>query len=441
MMGGRRGLGPLGGVLPESSTVTPEGHLAIGGCDTVDLAARFGTPLYVYDAASIQAACRAYRAALVAPWPANSVHYAAKAYFPPVMGQLLLAEGLSVDVFSTAELHLALAAGLPTARIRFHGLHRSAGDLEEACRAGVGAVVLDSLAQIDVLAEACRRAGRRQPVLLRLATGIAAHPPSAAGQPGTTVSALGLGVAGGVAEEALGRCLRARAVLEVRGYHTHLGTQIRAVEPFRLAVSVLVRFAVEMDERHGYWPAEVSPGGGLAVPYTPEEVTPTPADLAAAVMAPLVQAASARGRVPPAVSLEPGRSLVGRAAVALYRVHDVTIEESGARRRVHVDGSTAQSMRPALCTGPYSVLAANLIGVAGDGPPVALAGRDDAPDDVPATDTVLPPLRAGDLLAVACVGAYGLRATVGSAPVARPAVVLVKDGEPQLIAGAEEGAA
>jgi diaminopimelate decarboxylase len=333
-----------------------------------------------------------------------------------------------VDVSSASDFHVALAAGFPAERLRFHGLNRSAGDLEEACQAGVGAVVVDSLTQIDVLVEVCRRLGRRQPILLRLATGIAAHP-SSAGQPGTTVSTIGLGVAGGIAEEGLRRSLDARAVLDVRGYHTHLGTQIRTIVPFRLAMSALVRFAVEMDERHGYWPAEVSPGGGLALPYTPEEVTPTPADLAAAVMEPLMETATARGRVRPAVSLEPGRSLVGRAGVALYRVQDVT-QGPGLRRSVRVDGDTAQGMRPALHSGPYSLLAANRILVACEGPAVAVAGQEDALEAVPATDALLPPLRAGDLLAVACVGAYGLRMTMGSTSAVRPAVVLVKDGEP-----------
>ncbi|GAC1427841.1 MAG: hypothetical protein NVSMB65_00840 [Chloroflexota bacterium] len=259
--------------LPGSSAITPSGHLAIGGCDTVALARQFGTPLYIYDEAEIRAACRAYLGAIVSTWPANSVHYAAKAYLSPWLCRLLLEEGLGLDVVSGGELYVALAAGVPAARMRLHGNNKSRHELEEACRARVGAIVIDNLAEVDALIGVCRRLGHRQPILLRLAPGITAHTHVYL-QTGTPDSKFGLALRGGMAAEAVRRCLDAREWLDLRGYHTHIGTQILEIEPFRLAATALARFAVEMETQHGFWPLELSPGGGLAVPYTSDDAVP-----------------------------------------------------------------------------------------------------------------------------------------------------------------------
>jgi diaminopimelate decarboxylase len=425
-------LGAASAVLPRSSTVTPTGHLFIGGCDTLDLAARFGTPIYLYDEAEIRTACRSYLAALVTPWPANSVHYAAKAYLSPWLCRVLVAEGLALDVVSGGELYVALAAGVPPRRIRLHGNNKSSVELEEGCRAGIGAVVIDNLAEIDLLAGICRRLGRRQPVLLRLAPGITAHTHTYL-QTGAPDSKFGLALACGMAAEAVERCLAARDWLDLRGYHTHIGTQILEVEPFALAAAALARFAAEMDALHGYWPAEVSPGGGLAAPYTPDEVVPSPAMLAAAIMAPLQAVATARGRPLPAVSVEPGRSIVSRAGVALYTVGGVK-DIAGIRRYVLIDGGMADNIRPPLYGARYTILAAGRAGTAMEGShPVTVAGRYCESGDVLATDIALPALHGGDLLAVACAGAYCLPMSSSYNMALRPAVVVVHRGRARLV--------
>ncbi len=418
-------------VLPASCAVTPEGHLSIGGRDAVELARRFGTPLYVFDEGEIRAACRAYRAALVDPWPANHIHYAAKAYLTPYLCRLLAEEGLGLDVVSGGELHVALVSGFDPALIRLHGNNKSETELEEACRAGVGAVVIDNLEEIALLATACRRMGRRQAVLLRLAPGITAHT-HAYLQTGTPDSKFGLAIAGGMAAEAVRRCLQAADALDLRGYHTHIGTQILEIEPFGLAAAALAGFAEAMDERHGYWPAELSPGGGLAIPYTPEEVPPQPAEFASALMAPITAMAARRGRPLPAVSIEPGRSIVGRAGVALYTVGNQK-EIPGASRYVAVDGGMADNIRPPLYSARYTLLAANKVLAALEEQPVTVVGRYCEAGDIVAADVSLPPLQRGDLLALACAGAYCLPMSSSYNMALRPAVVAVHNGTVRLV--------
>jgi diaminopimelate decarboxylase len=433
-------LGPTSAVLPQSSALTAEGHLAIGGCDTIELGQRFGTALYVFDEQALRAACRAHQAACVASWPANTLHYASKAYLAPFLCDILTAEGLFLDLFSSDQLQVARAAGVAGERLRFHGLHRSAQELEEACRAGVAALVVGSLDEVDALSNVCARIGRRQPVLLRLATGMRVHTGGGV-RLGSPVSAWGLTIADGTAEEAVQRCLARGDWLHLRGYHTHIGTQITTLAPFHEVATALVRFAQEIDARYGYWPAELSPGGGLGVRYTPESVVPDPADLATTVMTPIVAAATARGRPVPVVSFEPGRSLVGPAAVVLHRASTI-VPEGHASDGVtgQGEGDREHNLRPALYAGPYTVVVANRTSGSGEVLWATVAGRDDATRGPRAADVLQPMVRCDDVLAVPCVGAYGLRERGIDTMTARPPVVLVHAGEAHLVDGGAPGA-
>jgi diaminopimelate decarboxylase len=291
---------------------------------------------------------------------------------------------------------------------------------------------VDNLAELDLLTATCRRLGHRQAVLLRLAPGITAHT-HAYLQTGTPDSKFGLAIAGGMAAEAVRRCLGAGDALDLRGYHTHIGTQILEVAPFGLAAAALARFAREMRALLGYWPAEVSPGGGLAAPYTPDEVVPEPDALAVACMEPLIAAAAAEGLPLPTVTLEPGRSIVGRAGVALYTVGSVK-EVPGARRYMLVDGGMADNIRPPLYGARYTVVAASRMAAPADPRgPLTVAGRYCESGDVLATDVALPALEPGDVLAVACAGAYCLPMSSSYNMALRPAVVALDGGRPLLV--------
>ena len=414
----------LAPMLPLDAAVSPDGHLILGGVDVAELAARFGTPLYVYDEATIRAACRAYVAAFTRERPANGVHYAAKAYLAPWLCRVLHDEGLGLDVVSGGELHVALTAGIPAAEIRLHGNNKLPGELRDAVAAGVGRIVVDNLDELRLLAEVATSADCRVAILLRLTPDVDMHT-HAYMHTGLTDSKFGLPIASGEALDAVRRALQAPA-LELRGYHAHVGSNAQEPDPIVEGARQLLSFARTAREATGYWPAELSPGGGLGIAYTRDERAPDPHALAQAVFAALAGADPL-----PAVSVEPGRSIIGRAGVALYTV-GTQKAIPGVRHYMAVDGGMADNIRPALYGAQYTPLAATRM----HEPPVGVvtvAGRYCESGDVLARDVALPRLHAGDLLAFPAAGAYCLPMSSAYNAALRPAVVVVAGGTPRLV--------
>lgn len=413
----------LAALLPPGAGVSDAGHLTLGGVDTAELAARFGTPLYVYDEAAIRAACRAYVHAFTRDWPANSVHYAAKAYLAPWLCRILRQEGLGLDVVSGGELHVALSSGVPAARIRLHGNNKLPGELRDAVAAGVGRIVVDNLDELSLLEEIAAHAGRRVPVLLRLSPGIEAHTHEYL-RTGLLDSKFGLPLAT-QALPAVRRVLAAPA-LELRGYHAHVGTGLLDPEPIAEATRRLLAFAREAHGATGYWPDEISPGGGLGIAYVPGDQAPPVAGLARAIFD-AVESAAPR----PALSVEPGRSIVGRAGVALYTCGArKTIE--GIRAYIAVDGGMADNIRPALYGVRYTPLAATRLTEPASSL-LTVAGRYCESGDLLVRDAVLPLLEPGDLLALPAAGAYCLAMSSAYNAALRPAVVAVHAGTARLV--------
>jgi diaminopimelate decarboxylase len=419
----------LRNILPLTAAVDDAGHLTVGGCDTVELAREFGTPLYVFDEEDLRARCREFRREFEARYPDVLIVYAAKAYLGRALASLVAEEGLGLDVASGGELACARAVDFPLDRVYFHGNNKSAQEIREALTAGVGRVAVDNFHELLLLADAAASLGCRQAVLLRVTPGVDPHT-HAYVSTGAVDSKFGLPLVGGRAEEAVVQAL-ASPGLEVIGLHYHLGSQITETEPYRKAAEVALEFAARMKERHGLELREYGVGGGIAVPYTRDAATPAVAEYAQTVVGAL-QEGCHRHRLPlPRLTVEPGRAIVARAAVALYTV-GATKEVPGVRTYVAVDGGMADNIRPALYGSRYEALVANRMG----DPPqekVTVVGRYCESGDVLVSEAQVPRLWAGDLLALPVSGAYGLAMASNYNWALRPAVVIVKDGHARLI--------
>ncbi len=302
-------------ILPLDSRVDGDGHLIVGGCDTVDLADRFGTPLYVYDEATIRTRCREYRDSLAHAYAHSLVIYASKAFTSPMLLQILAQEGLGLDVVSGGELYVAQRVGFPMERVYFHGNNKGADELQMALELGIGRIVIDSFHELELLGRLARERGTRAPCLLRLSPGIDAHTHDYR-KTGILDSKFGFPISTGQAEEAV-RQVVATPSLELLGFHAHVGSQIFELAPYQETIGVVLDFAVEMRKGHHVELQEFSPGGGWGIAYTPED-DPRPTREVATMVGETVGVELARrGLGEPRVFVEPGRSIVGQAGVAL----------------------------------------------------------------------------------------------------------------------------
>src|SRR5215212_1449443 len=283
---------PAPQLWPDGASVDVRGHLIIGGCDTVELARAYGTPLYLLDDSTFRTVCRAYRDALARHYPGiGSAHYASKALLNSAVAQLVAQEGLGLDVVSGGELYIALRAGFPAERIHLHGNAKPRAELEQALAAGIGKIVVDTLDELDLLARLTAERAVPQAILLRLSPDIAADT-HAHMQTGSAVSKFGLPL---TALDAAARRIAHAPGLRLAGLHTHLGSQILDYAPITQAVGVLLDCAVRLRDEHQIVVTEISPGGGLGTPYTAEQPIPDVDAYVAAIAQAMQVGCAARG--------------------------------------------------------------------------------------------------------------------------------------------------
>jgi len=412
--------GPLARhLLPDTAAVGADGRCSIAGCDLLDLAGAFGTPLFVYDEAHLRARCRE----AVAAW-GDGVAYATKAFLCVAMARLAFEEGMHLDVSTGGELHVALAAGVPADRLVLHGNNKSEEELRTALALGVGRVVVDSFDEIDRLERVAPAAGARPRVLARLTPGIEAHTHQFV-RTGQDDSKFGFTVGTGLAAEALARLhrLHDQGLLELVGVHAHIGSNVFSLRSFEQAAQVLAAVAAPLGL------PELVVGGGLGAPYVQGEEAPTIASWAKVSKEALVA-----GGLDPAVRVtaEPGRALVAGAAVTLYTVGTVKTLE-GIRTYVAVDGGMSDNPRPVLYGSGYE----SFLPRAADAErpwAVRIVGKHCESGDVLVAEGFVPDdLAVGDVLATPVTGAYGhsMASTYNKVP--RPPVVFVADGVPRLV--------
>lgn len=406
-----------------------EGRLSLGGVRATDLAGQFGTPLYVYDEATLRFRARAVVAAFARAYPRSRVRYAGKALLSIPIVKILHEEGLGLDVVSGGELYAGLRAGVTPAAIAFHGNNKSEQELREAIAAGVGLIAVDNHFDLAMLTDLSAQHSTSVPVLLRLNPGVDVHTHDKI-KTGVIDSKFGFPIWNGDAASAVAFAV-ANPGLDLAGYHAHLGSQLFDPDTMRVAMKGMVEFAARMRDEHGVTPREISPGGGFGIAYTEGEPEAAFDEWAKVVGNALADACS-RHRLPlPELAVEPGRSIVGPAGVALYRVGAIK-DIPGVRRYAAVDGGMADNIRPSLYGARYTAAIANR---AEHGPTerIAIAGKFCEAGDILIEAIELPTLVPGDLLALPAAGAYCLAMASNYNHALRPAVVLVKDGNARLI--------
>ena len=385
------------------SRLNEQGRLEVGGCDVLELAREFGTPAYVYAEDDMRARARAYLQAFGDRVERFEVIYASKAFPCTAAYRLFAEEGLSTDVASGGELHLALAGGFEPAQIYFHGNNKTPAELDYALEVGVGHIVVDSFDEI------ARLRGRRARVMLRVTPGIKPSTHSYI-QTGQEDSKFGFGLDD--VPRAVAAC--ADAALELDGLHAHIGSQVFELEGFERLAEVLSGM--------GDWPL-LNLGGGLGIAYTREERPPPIEEYADALLS--------RAPADVTVLCEPGRSLVGNAGVTAYRVGTVK-EIPGVRTYVAVDGGMSDNLRPMLYGSRYEAVIA---GRAAEIPETlaTIAGMHCESGDVLVRDTELAAPRVGDVLVTPATGAYGHAMANNYNGVPRPPVIFCRDGEARVV--------
>ena len=415
-------------VFPDTADINDAGHLTLGGCDAVDLAEQYGTPLYVLDEATLRSRCRQFAGAFAGRYPDSQAVYASKAYINPALARIFAEEGLGLDVVSGGELAVAVAGDMPLGRVYFHGNNKTPGELEEAVTAGIGRIVVDSFHELDLLERICADAGKTQDILVRVSPGIDPHT-HAYTTTGIIDSKFGFSIQTGDAERAILQAIAAPH-LNLLGLHFHLGSPIFELEPYQAATDLVLRFAAGLREQ-GLNLQEFSPGGGFAIAYTRDDQPPAASDYAEAIVGALTAACDELGMEQPNLVIEPGRSIIGPAGVALYRIGAIK-DIPGIRTYVSVDGGMGDNIRPALYQASYEVLSANRPGADPDAT-VTIAGKYCESGDVLASDILLSAPAAGDVIAIPAAGAYcpSMASNYNLNP--RPPIVLVKNGESRLI--------
>jgi diaminopimelate decarboxylase len=402
-------------VYPAGSRVNEHGRLEVGGCDLVELAAEIGTPAYVYAEDDMRGRARAYREAFERRTDDFEILFASKSLPCTAAYRLFAEEGLSVDVASGGELHMALRAGFDPTRIHMHGNNKSDEEILLAARSGVGHLILDSFDEI----ERCERLLERpQDVLIRVTPGIRPSTHDYV-QTGQLDSKFGFGLEDGLAAGAIERVL-ASEVLNLVGLHAHIGSQIFELEPYRLAIRAIGELA-------GPWCRIVNVGGGLGIAYTEEDEPPS-IDAYAEVKARGVAEVFGEGV---RILVEPGRSLVGNAGVTAYRVGTLK-EISGIRTYVAVDGGMSDNLRPMLYGSRYEATIADRAGAVPD-TLATVAGKHCESGDVLVRDVMLAAPAVGDVLVTPATGAYGHALANNYNGVPRPPVVFCRDGEARVV--------
>jgi diaminopimelate decarboxylase len=404
-------------VYPVGSRVNRRRHLEVGGCDVVEVAAEFGTPVYIYAEDDIRARARAYLDAFGARTDDFEVLYASKAAPVTAIYRLCAEQGLSVDVASGGELHMALRAGLDPARIYMHGNNKTEAELRYAVDAGVGHLIVDSfgeIARLDAILD------RSQDVLIRVTPGILPSTHSYV-QTGGLDSKFGFGLEDGLAARAIAE-VRSSRHLRLVGLHAHIGSQIFELEPYAAAIEALAELA------DGDWECRIlNVGGGLGIAYTSADRPPS-IDSYVEVKVRGVQ----RVFDPvPRILIEPGRSLVGNAGVTAYEIGTVK-EIPGVRTYLSVDGGMSDNLRPMLYGSRYEAIVANRADEAPD-TLATVAGMHCESGDILITDVMLADPRPGDTLVTPATGAYGYAMASNYNGVPRPAVVFCSDGDARLV--------
>ena len=417
----------------ETLKINSKGHLEIGGCDAVDLAKNFGTPLYVFDEKYIRDMMRVYRDTIEKEYGGNGlVLYASKAFSCMAIYRIAAQENIGVDVVSGGELYTAIKAGFPAEKIYMHGNNKLLRELEFAVDAGVGTIVVDSYDEADMLDDIAKAKGVEQNVLIRINPGVEAHT-HAFVQTARTDSKFGFSISDGTAEKMSAYILK-KELLNLKGYHCHIGSQIFEKQSFVLAAQKAMDFMAMIKSDLGFEADTLNIGGGFGIWYTDDDAKIS-VDGYAAYLEALISAvkgkASELGLKRPYLLIEPGRSIVGEAGITLYTVGAIK-DIPGIKKYVAIDGGMFDNPRYALYQSKYTVLLANRADEACT-EKVTIAGKCCESGDLIAVDVPLPEAERGDIAAVLSTGAYNYSMASNYNRNFIPPAILVHGGKAEYI--------
>ena len=400
-------------LLPQTHEIL-DGRLKVGGCDLIELAAEFGTPLFVYDEVHMRDRCREAINVF-----GDGVAYASKAFLCQAMAKLAHSEGMCIDVATGGELHVALTAGVPAHRLVLHGNNKSVAELRAGIEAGVGRIVVDSFDELNRLEALHAETGVKPKVLLRFTPGVEAHTHEYV-TTGVDDTKFGFTVSKGLAAQAMQQAQKSDSV-EVVGIHTHIGSQVFETASFSKAIAVIAEIVEPFDVE------ELSVGGGLGVAYVTGETAPT-----ITAWGDVVRSACEQAGVAAKVTAEPGRSIVAAAAVTLYTVGTIK-EIPNVRTYVAVDGGMSDNPRPVLYGSGYEAFLPRTADAFRPKTVTVVGKHCESGDLLVHNATVPSDLTVGDILATPVTGAYGHSMGSNYNKVPRPPVVFVANGNARLV--------
>lgn len=407
--------------------INEAGHLTFAGLDTTQLAEEYGTALMIMDESVIRNRCRTYQKAMAEHLPAGSMPlYASKALSFKRMYEIMREEGMGIDVVSSGELHTAICAGYPLERAFFHGNSKTDFDIRFAMEHGMGYFVCDNADELDAIDREAARQGKKQKVLLRLTPGIDPHTHEKINT-GRIDSKFGAAIETGQAESLILRALEKESV-ELCGYHCHIGSQIFDHAPFCDAAVLMLKFTAQIREKHGYAPRLLNLGGGMGVPYTDKDPAIDYAANIASIGRLIDHTCRELDLEPPAILMEPGRSIVADAGITLYHVTSIK-KIPGFKNYAAVNGGMTDNPRYTLYQSAYTVLLANRMHDAADFV-CTIAGCCCESGDLIQEDVSIPEPVRGDLVAVLTTGAYNYAMASNYNRVPRPPVVMVGENGP-----------
>ena len=416
--------------LNDCLNVNEKGHLTIGGCDTLELAKEFGTPLYVMDEATIRNTCKSYVNSIKTHYDGKGLPmYASKALSCKALVQLADSENMGLDVVSGGEIYTAMKANFPPEKIQFHGNNKTEAELRMALDYNIGKIIVDNLYELELLNKIAGEKNKVVKISMRIKPGIDAHTHNFI-MTGQIDSKFGFALETGEAMAAVKESLKLGNV-DLTELHCHIGSQIFDIDPFVKAAEVMMDFIGQIKRETGHLVTELNLGGGYGIKYT-ENDNPVPYDNYMAAVSKAVKAKAAENDIPvPFIYMEPGRSVVGEAGITLYTVGGRK-EIPNVRTYVSVDGGMTDNIRYALYESEYTVVNA---GKADQKPneKVTVAGKCCESGDLIQKDTPVADVQVGDILAVLSTGAYNYSMASNYNRNPRPAIVMVKDGKARLI--------
>lgn len=400
-----------------------------GGWDGAELAAKFGTPLYVYSEEAIRSRCREARETFMERWDDSLAVYAGKAFLTTAMCKIVASEGLGLDVVSGGELHTAMEAGFPMERVFFHGNGKTDEELRLAVGAGVGRIVADGPSELARIEAASRLSGKRTAVLMRVTPGVDADTHKYI-QTGHTGSKFGFPLSEGVLADEVGR-YRDAEFLDLKGFHFHIGSQIFENKSHVMSVKILVKTMAELARSQGFQTRELNMGGGFGVEFDPRKKSPSLASFTDPMMETLTAVCREEGIPVPGTFIEPGRWIVSEAGATLYTVQEV--KKTRGITYAAVDGGMTDNPRPALYGAKYHAHFPGKMDIPRS-ETVTIAGKCCESGDIIIENLKSPPLERGDLVAVLNTGAYTFSMASNYNRLPRPAAVLVSPGRADVIA-------